>query len=632
MMALLTGATLVVIPSGERLGAALPAFLARERVTHVTLPPAVLATLEEGTIDRDVVLVVAGEASSVDVVGRWAPDRRMFNSYGPAETTVDATLWRCDPAAEEVAIGRPVPNTRVFVLDGRLAPVPPGVVGELYVAGPGVARGYVNRPELTGERFVACPYGDAGERMYRTGDQVRWTHDGRLVFAGRADDQVKIRGRRIEPGEIENVLAAHSAVAQVAVIAREDTPGDRELVAYVVPDGRTETGDLSGELRAAAASRLPGYMVPSAVVTLDALPLTTNGKLDRGALPAPAYAASLASPGHGRGSISALEQMVCEAFAETLGASSIAVDDDFFARGGHSLRAVSLVKRLQAKGITISLRNLITNPTPAGLIGTLGLSSVRDALDGVLQIRTGGTEPAFFFVHPGGGLSWCYLPFARYLPEGHPLYGLQADGLDGTGELAGSVTAMAAAYVDRIRSVQPSGPYHIVGFSFGASAAHEIAARLEAAGEDASLIIMDAYPADREDAATAVPRDHDAEGSVARLAGRIRDELGEMLGGLTDDELTLLARVFHNNARLKAEHEHGRFGGDTLILVADEGKPADFSAEKYWSPHLTRAAEVTHLPCRHSDMVRPDMIEPAARAMTRWIGTQPERGSRTSGS
>ncbi|MFP3969711.1 AMP-binding protein, partial [Actinomadura fulvescens] len=185
MMALLTGAALVVIPRDQRLGGALPALLARERVTHVTLPPAVLATLEEGSIGQDVVLVVAGEASSSEVLGRWAPGRRMFNSYGPAETTVDATLWRCDPAAGEVAIGRPIANTRVFVLDDRLQPVPVGVIGELYVSGLGLARGYVGRPELTVERFVACPFGESGERMYRTGDLVRWTAEGELVFAGR---------------------------------------------------------------------------------------------------------------------------------------------------------------------------------------------------------------------------------------------------------------------------------------------------------------------------------------------------------------------------------------------------------------------------------------------------------------
>ncbi|WP_433325333.1 non-ribosomal peptide synthase/polyketide synthase [Spirillospora sp. CA-294931] len=605
MSALLTGATLVVIPREQRLGDALPSLLAEERVTHVTLPPAVLATLDEDSIDPDVVLVVAGEASSAEILGRWAPGRRMFNSYGPAETTVDATLWQCDPTAAEVAIGTPVANTRVFVLDGRLEPAPVGVVGELYVTGPGLARGYVDRPGLTAERFVACPYGG---RMYRTGDLARWTSDGQLVFAGRADQQVKIRGQRIEPGEIESVLAAHPEVAQVAVIAREDTPGDKRLVAYVVAEDTTTLHEF-------AAERLPQYMVPSAFVTLDELPITTNGKLDRGALPAPEYTPDAPERG---GSASALEKAVCEAFAETLQVDSVGTDDDFFRRGGHSLLAITLVERLQAKGITVALRDLITNPTPAGLIGTLGLSAVRDALDGVLHIREGGTKPAFFFVHPAGGLSWCYLPFARHLPEGHALYGLQADGLDGTGDLPGSVTAMADEYVDRIRALQPSGPYYIVGFSFGGAPAHEIAVRLEEAGETAALIVMDSFPPEQG----AAPREiSGGEDSVANLAQHMRDELGDMLGGLSDDELTLLARVFHNNVTLKAQHDHGRFGGDTLVLVADEGKPEDFSSEARWSPHLTRPATTVHLPCRHSDAVRPDMIALASEAITRWLAT-----------
>jgi amino acid adenylation domain-containing protein len=363
-MALLSGAALVVIPQDRRLGEALPAFLAEQGVTHVTLPPAVLATLDAGSVDRGVVVVTAGEACPSEVMARWAEGRRMFNSYGPTETTVDATLWRCDPASPVVAIGRPVVNTQVYVLDDHLQPAPVGVAGELYVAGAGLARGYLGRAGLTGERFVANPFGAPGERFYRTGDRARWTAEGQLVFAGRADDQVKIRGFRIEPGEVESVVAGHPQVAQAAVVVREDVPGDKRLVAYVVPAVDRPREDLAAVVAGFAAEWLPQYMVPAAVVVMDALPLTVNGKVDRKALPAPDQepAATHRPPTTPR------EQQLCEAFAEVLGVASVGLDDDFFALGGHSLLAVRLVSRIRkVLDVELPIQALFEAPTVAGV-------------------------------------------------------------------------------------------------------------------------------------------------------------------------------------------------------------------------------------------------------------------------
>ena len=334
------------------------------RGSMISAVPTALAQVlaSPGTAARAPVVALCGEAVTgqvAAVIRAAVPGTRILNIYGPTETTVYTTTYTLDDAGQAAGpppIGRPIRDRRAFVLDGTLGLVPPGVAGELYLAG-GLARGYLNRPGLTAERFVACPFGAAGERMYRTGDLARWTADGQLEYLGRTDDQVKIRGFRIELGEIEAVLAAQPGVAQAAVAVREDQPGDKRLAGYVVPAAGAEL-DPAG-LRDAAARVLPGYMVPAAVMVLEELPRTANSKLDRRALPAPDYAA-----GRGRAPATAREQALCELFAKVLGIGQVGVDDSFFDLGGHSLLAAVLVARLaEQMSIKISLKTFMGDPT-----------------------------------------------------------------------------------------------------------------------------------------------------------------------------------------------------------------------------------------------------------------------------
>ncbi|MER8101365.1 amino acid adenylation domain-containing protein, partial [Kitasatospora sp. NPDC094016] len=398
LSALLYGKTLVVPTEEQRRSAELFAhWLDRHQVAELFAPNLVVEALAEAAEEAGLELpslrlvAQAGEAMRLGGAVRRFQARRpgltLHNHYGPAEThVITAYPLPADPAdcPLPVPIGRPIANCRVYVLDSSLRPVAPGVLGELYLAGAGLARGYLNRPGLTAGRFVADPYGPAGSLMYRTGDVVRWracgsprpeAGEGELEFAGRVDHQVKVRGFRVEPGEIEAVLAAHPGVAQVAVLAREDRDEAR-VVAYVVPTGG---GVTAAALAAYLRERLPDYLVPSAFVLLDALPLTPNGKLDRAALPAPEAVSPAAG---GRAPRTPQEQILCELFAEVLGLARVGVDEDFFELGGHSLLATRLVSRVRATlGVELELRSLFRAPTPAGLAAGLhGAGAARQAL------------------------------------------------------------------------------------------------------------------------------------------------------------------------------------------------------------------------------------------------------------
>ncbi|MET7798192.1 amino acid adenylation domain-containing protein [Streptomyces decoyicus] len=364
-MGLVTGAALVMGSKDTMLpGEPLAAYALEHGVTHATLTPATVAVLPEGRgLPAEATLVVAGEASTGDLVARWSAGRRMVNAYGPTEATVCATMSAPLSGGAVPPIGAPIANTRIYVLDDALRPVPAGVRGELYIAGAGLARGYHGRAGLTAERFVANPFGEPGRRMYRTGDVARWKADGTLEYLGRADDQVKVRGFRIELGEIESALVQLPDLAQAVVLTH-----NTNLLAYVSPVGAARP--TAEEIKTHLAASLPEYMVPSAVVVLDTLPLTPNGKVDRKALPDPATVQEPVS-GH-LAPRNAVEETIAGVWSEVLGVDSFGVDDDFFALGGNSILSVRAVSRMRkALGLKLSPRVLFDTPTVAALAASI---------------------------------------------------------------------------------------------------------------------------------------------------------------------------------------------------------------------------------------------------------------------
>ncbi|MBZ4417373.1 amino acid adenylation domain-containing protein [Myxococcus sp. RHSTA-1-4] len=422
---------------------------------------------------------------------RLARGGQVINGYGPTESATFTTCYVMktpEQVERTVSIGRPIANTQVYLLDAQLRPVPQGVPGELYIGGDGLAAGYLRRPALTAERFLPNPFStEPGARMYRTGDIARYLPDRRMEFLGRADHQVKVRGFRIELGEIEARLLEHPAVKESVVIAREDVPGDRRLVAYVVTaaGAKVESETLSRFV----AERLPAHMVPSAILVLDALPLSPNGKVDRKALPAPVgVTASSAAPAAPR---DAVEQQLVQLWEELLHVKPVGIDQSFFALGGHSLLAMGMMSQIARRlGRTLPLSVLFTHPTIARLAELLREEPSTAGWTPLLPIQPHGKRKPLFCVHPIGGSALCYVPLSKHLGPEQPLYGLEAPGLDGSREPFTSLEAMAAAYLEVVLKTQPDGPYFLAGWSMGGLVVFEMARELLRRGKSVALVAL----------------------------------------------------------------------------------------------------------------------------------------------
>jgi amino acid adenylation domain-containing protein len=455
------------------------------------VPPLLGLLLDEPGVERCHTLrrvFCGGAPLTPDLRSRFfecLPRAELVNLYGPTETCVYATAWTCAQGdrSETVPIGRPFANTELYVLGPHLQLLPIGASGELFIGGTSLSRGYINRHELTAERFIPHPFSDEpGARLYRTGDRVRYLSDGNLEFLGRLDDQVKIHGVRVELSEVEAAIGAHPLIQQVAVTAPADANGERQLVAYYVP---REPEPSTTELRHFLQQVLPDSMVPSTFMRLDALPLTTSGKIDRRSLPAPVVMRSsgdrLVAPRN------QIETSISEVWRQALHVDAIGVHDNFFELGGHSLLAVQVTAKIRTTcGLDLPLRALFESPTIAGLAARAA-SNGRVAENVLVPFREHGTKAPFFCIHGLGGEVQAYGELARLLDPDRPFLGIRAPFADG--QRMPTIEAMATRYIAEIRSSFPKGPYFLGGYSAGAALAYEMAQQLTSNGERVPLVI-----------------------------------------------------------------------------------------------------------------------------------------------
>ncbi|HGM4745973.1 enterobactin synthase subunit F [Stenotrophomonas maltophilia] len=624
---LLCGATLMVAgPDAHRDPTELARLIRGHGITTAHFVPSMLDAFLAAPASAGLQLrrvFTSGEALDASLRDRFhgRVQAELHNLYGPTEAAVDVSYWpaSAQDRSRPVPIGFPVWNTRLYVLDARMQPVPIGVAGDLYLGGVQLARGYLGRDDLTTERFLADPF-LPGERIYRTGDVARWRRDGAVEYLGRSDHQVKLRGLRIELGEIEAALRELPGMERVEVLLRQDAPGDARLVAYV-PTALADAVMLRSHL----TTRVPDYMVPSAFVGVDHWPVTANGKLDRNALPKPPQleVAGLAPR-------TPLEQELALLFAQALGREApVAVDADFFSLGGDSLSAVHLLLAIEQRWrCDLGLGALFAQPTVAALAVRIAEppALADHALGPVIALAaTDAAGPTPLFVlHPAGGIAWNYRTLARALQPARPVYGLQSPALDARQPLPSSIEAMANDYVQRVVALQPKGPVHLLGWSVGGILAQAMAVRLHEIGREVGeLVLLDAYPSEcwraepEPDAIAALrallaiaghdPDAHPELDSRERILAFLRRG-GSALGSLPDVVLDGVVRAVTGTNRLIREHVHQPFDG-TLVHVRagrdHQVRPQLQSA--LWRTHA-RKVQALELPFLHAELTGRDAV------------------------
>ncbi len=636
---LVTGARLVVAgPGEERDVQRLLELIESQNVTFVYLVSSMLDVMLQLPDIHSITSSVkhlwcGGEVLTPELYGRFRKhlDAVMHHGYGPAETTVGVShqMYRFGEFPAAITLGRPNPDSRIYVLDEYLNPVPAGVQGEIYVGGGVLGRGYVNDARQSAHRFVADPFSTAGERLYRTGDLGCWSTEGLLYFRGRADHQVKIRGMRVELQEVEAVLAEHEQVRQAVVTTFDAPSGLKYLAAFCTTDDpRAAAEDLREWLR----SFVPEHMVPQMVNCVDEFPLLPSGKVDRSRLPEP----DLGGISSAREPSDSTEEALCEFFAEVLGLERVGVDDSFFELGGHSMLATRLVSRIRSElGVELAVRTLFDTPTVAGLARTVNFGDTRvgetgEAFGSVLNLRATGDLPALYCIHPRLGLSWVYSGLLPYVERNRPVYGLQATQLDADTRESLSVESLAGYYARVITEFQHEGPYYLIGWSLGGNIAHAVACLLEQRGHEVPLLVLlDAYPeADEEDddEELDVSRESrsrlyyrwlerteydvqalDPDQVTAGTVHRIAKESGGVFSGLTEADIERLVNNLLAISFIDTDVTPDVFGGDVLFFSALDEESARVGREKTseWAPYLEGELVNHHIDFEHDDMMTP---------------------------
>jgi enterobactin synthetase component F len=553
----------------------------------------------------------SGEALSVDLSLKWErlTKTKLYNLYGPTEAAIDVTAY---PAfgkslavvkGTSVPIGFPVWNTGVHIIDSCLKKVPSGAIGELYLTGMQLAKGYLHRPDLTAKSFIANPFGD-GDRMYRTGDLVRQLPDRSLEYLGRIDDQVKIRGQRVELGEINHLLVALPGVKQaITHVQRISNDYDSQgLVSYIVADDHVKSTKLHEILK----EKLPVHMVPNIITKLDKFPLKSNGKLDFHQLPSPKITAS-----EERAPYPGLETKLAYIFASTLGLekSDISARDDFFNLGGHSLTAIKLVAKVRKDlKLPVSIGQVMVASTIeklANLLGKKSLDVVKAGLESALVLCT-GTRYTLFCFHPASGFAWQFSGLRRYLSSEWALIGIQSPDINGILSTAKHLDEVCKVHLDTLRKQQPYGPYHLIGYSLGGVLAQRIAVHLEQEGEKVSFLgLLDTWPPEVQNW-DKKRRQRSLDPNVLKELNKEKEQFltdqHQQIGKDLDIMFDIIKTNYANSVRLLATTSSIRFSGNAVLFLATQTQQPGKEAEKAWSPYIENMS-IHPLNCTHVGII-----------------------------